>query len=239
MVIIVAAVLALAANLLKPYQDRNIRAEKIQNILASAGITASRAEADSLYQKYIREEIVIDREGNVLSVYRDNRFETGNLRAFEVNLKIELKKLEAFLADPSNPPPVFPLFIFSKDTLKEYIIPVQGKGLWGPIYGNIALKSDMNTIAGANFGHDKETPGLGAEIALAPFQEQFVGKSIFDSGGNFSSIKVVKGGVANSNIDPRHGVDAISGGTITSNGVSDMLLTNLENYVSYFKNIQD
>jgi Na+-transporting NADH:ubiquinone oxidoreductase subunit C len=238
MVIIVAAVLALAANLLKPYQERNIRAEKIQNILASAGIAASRSEADSLYKKYIREEVVIDRQGNVISVYKDDRLQVGNLRAFDLNLKNELKKLDAYLADPNKPLPVFPLFIFTKDSLVEYIIPVQGKGLWGPIYGNIALKSDMNTIAGANFGHDKETPGLGAEIDLPQFEEQFTGKTIFDTDGNFVSIKVIKGGVANSNIDPRHGVDAISGGTITSNGVTDMLQTNLANYIQYFKTIR-
>jgi Na+-transporting NADH:ubiquinone oxidoreductase subunit C len=239
MVIVVAALLAATANLLKPYQDKNIRAEKIQNILAAAGVVTSRAEAEDLYKKYILEEIVIDREGNVLSVFKDSTFQKGNIRAFNVDLKEELKKLEEHQADSSKPAPVFPLFVFSKEGTTEYIVPVLGKGLWGPIYGNIAFKSDMNTIAGANFGHDKETPGLGAEIALPPFQKQFVGKTIFDANGNFTSIKVVKGGVANSNIDPAHGVDAISGGTITSNGVTEMLRTNLENYVQYFKNMQN
>lgn len=239
MVIVVAAVLAAAANLLKPYQERNIKAEKIQNILASAGISVSRAEADSLYRKYIVEELLIDRQGNVLSVYKDNQLVQGNLRAFNVDLRMELKKLERHLANPSEPAPVFPLFVFRNDTTTEYIVPLQGKGLWGPIYGNIAFMSDMNTITGANFGHDKETPGLGAEIALAPFEEQFTGKAIFDKNGRFVSVTVVKGGVANSNIDPDHGVDAISGGTITSNGVSEMLVTNLENYVEYFKSVQN
>lgn len=238
MVIVVAAVLAAAANLLKPYQDRNVRAEKIQNILASAGIETSRSEAEDLYDQYITEEIVINREGNVVSVYKDGQFQTGTFRAFDVDLKVEMKKLEEYLRDPSKPAPVFPLFVFSKNGTTEFIVPVRGKGLWGPIYGNIAFGSDMNTIAGANFGHDKETPGLGAEIALAPFQEQFVGKTIFDESGKFVGVTVVKGGVANSNIDPDHGVDAISGGTITSNGVTDMLAASLENYVKYFKSSQ-
>jgi Na+-transporting NADH:ubiquinone oxidoreductase subunit C len=98
------------------------------------------------------------------------------------------------------------------------------------------LKDDFNTVAGATFSHKAETPGLGAEIDQLFFQEQFIGKKIFDENGNFSSIQVVKGGAkmlpASQQI---HGVDAISGGTITSNGVTDMLRDNLESYVAYFK----
>ena len=115
-----------------------------------------------------------------------------------------------------------------------YIIPLLGKGLWGPVYGNLALAGDFNTVTGATFGHDKETPGLGAEIELDFFENQFIGKKILDENGNFVSIQVVKGGAQMLPADQQiHGVDAISGGTITSNGVSDMLKSNLENYIGY------
>ncbi len=121
-----------------------------------------------------------------------------------------------------------------KNGEKMFIIPLLGKGLWGPVYGNLALAGDFNTVTGATFGHDKETPGLGAEIEQDFFEEQFIGKKILDDNGKFVSIQVVKGGAkmlpANQQI---HGVDAISGGTITSNGVSDMLKSNLENYIGY------
>ncbi len=101
--------------------------------------------------------------------------------------------------------------------------------------GNIAFDSDFNTVAGTSFDHKSETPGLGAEINTKEFQNQFKGKQIFDQNGNFVSVSVVKGGVANSAINPIHGVDAVSGGTITSNGTSEMLKDCIENYVSYIK----
>ena len=117
-----------------------------------------------------------------------------------------------------------------------YIIPLLGKGLWGPVWGNIALKSDFTLVEGVTFGHKSETPGLGAEIDTKEFQKQFIGKRIFNKSGEFTSINVVKGGI---DLLPQnlkiHGVDAISGGTITSNAVADMLNNNLSSYVPYFK----
>ena len=107
--------------------------------------------------------------------------------------------------------------------------------MWGPIWGYIALDGDMNTIHGASFGHKSETPGLGAEIETKAFQQQFVGEKIFDASGDFISVKVVKGGAAPQDL---HGVDAISGGTITSNGVTEMLQRTLGHYVPFFKTKQ-
>ena len=109
---------------------------------------------------------------------------------------------------------------------------MRGVGLWGPIWGNIAFESDFNTIAGATFDHKGETPGLGAEINTSWFEDEFKGKTIFDEQGKFVSVNVVKGGAGE---NAPHAVDAISGGTITSNGVKDMLLTGLDNYVPYIK----
>ena len=107
-----------------------------------------------------------------------------------------------------------------------------GKGLWGPIWGYIALESDKNTVAGASFDHKGETPGLGAEINQGWFQEPFVGKKIFDESGDYQSIRVIKGGAPEGD---KHGVDAISGGTITSNGVTEMLVRTLKIYEPYLK----
>jgi len=108
--------------------------------------------------------------------------------------------------------------------------------LWGPIWGNIALEKDFRTVYGVTFGHKGETPGLGAEIATQAFQDQFEGKTIFDDNYNFTYIKVVKGGVVTMPADQQiHGVDAISGGTITSTAVSDMIKDCLSNYEAYIK----
>ena len=114
---------------------------------------------------------------------------------------------------------------------KLYIVPVHGTGLWGPVWGYVALKSDFNTIYGTTYDHKGETPGLGAEISTPEFSKQFEGKQIFTN-GVFKSVMVVKGGA-----DPAstNEVDAISGGTITSKAVEEMLFKSIEHYLEYFK----
>ena len=129
-----------------------------------------------------------------------------------------------------------PVFKALVDGQSLTILPLQGKGLWGPIWGYVSLKGDYNTVLGSVFDHKGETPGLGAEIALPEFQQQFREKKIFDEKQNFVSIKVVKGGVKGSKIPEIHGVDAISGGTITSNGTSAMIDSCLVLYLPYIKN---
>lgn len=236
MVIVVAAILSSAASFLKPFQEQNVRTEKIMNILSSVKISTEKKDADANYQKYIVEEYTINREGEIVSVFKNGTLEQGDTRAFDIDLKVELKKNADLMAGKSTVEPVFPLFVCRHDGKTFYVIPLRGIGLWGPVWGNIALADDYRTIFGANFDHAGETPGLGAEISTAMFQDQFPGKTIFDERYDFKSIMVVKGGVgvlpASEQI---HGVDAISGGTITSNGVNDMIRDCLENYVPYIK----
>ncbi|MBE6195902.1 MAG: NADH:ubiquinone reductase (Na(+)-transporting) subunit C [Rikenellaceae bacterium] len=110
------------------------------------------------------------------------------------------------------------------------VVPVYGSGLWGPIWGYLALEPDMNTVVGIVLDHSGETPGLGAEIATPKHQAQYVGKTIFE-GEELVAITLRKGGAQN----PAHEVDAISGGTKTSDGVSLMLLNSLNNYLPYLK----
>ena len=231
MVIIVAAVLSSAAMFLQPRQERNMRIAKIQGILAAVNLEATAENAEQLYDQTIRSEIAINQDGEVVSVYQEGILVEGELRPFDVDLKKELynKKM--------GEPFVSALYMADIDGEAVYIVPLRGTGLWGPVYGNIALGPDFNEIVGADFSHDKETPGLGAEIAYKEFSDQFIGKTIFDDAGNFVSVEVVKGGA--STLPPErqiHGVDAVSGGTITSNGVTDMLQNCLENYVEYAKN---
>ena len=114
-----------------------------------------------------------------------------------------------------------------------YIFYVEGPGLWGPIWGYISLESDMDTIFGAVFDHKGETPGLGAEIATPFFYNKFQGKQLFDQSRKFVSVQVVKGGADPSN---RHQVDAISGGTITSKAVEELLYNSLDRYIGFIKN---
>ena len=215
MVIIVSALLSIAYIKLKPYQDRNIELEKKQNILSSVGITVDRDNVEAKYSTYIKSEIVLNNKGEEVE---------GS--AFDVDLGKEIKK------DVNTQ--LLPLFISEVDGATRYIIPLRGKGLWGPIWGFIALEDDLNKVYGAVFDHEKETPGLGAEINTPMFQEPFSGKTIFE-GEVFTPIKVIKGGPKEGDM---HGVDGISGGTITSNGVSDMLSERLNMYLPYFNKMK-
>jgi len=216
MVAVVALLLSFAALQLKPYQDKNIEIEKMQNILSSVRVTSTPQNAQELYKKYISESIVINSKGD----------KVNGLDAFKIELKNEMVKP----VEKRN----LPVFIGSlSNGDKAYIVPLRGKGLWGPIWGYISFNKDFNTIYGAFFDHQGETPGLGAEIKETFFQEEFINKQIFDAGGTFKSIEVVKGGAQPGNPNQ---VDAISGGTITSKGLEDMLKASLSDYTTYFIN---
>jgi Na+-transporting NADH:ubiquinone oxidoreductase subunit C len=218
MVIVIAIMLSVAAIALGPYQARNTRIEKMENILSSVGINSTTSDAEKSFSKYIIRQVVLDSKGEPVN---------GGTAAFDIDLKKELDKAKTGNQDEE----LFPLFVCQKENKKFFIIPVRGKGLWGPIWGFIALEEDMNTIYGVSFGHKSETPGLGAEIEAAKFQEKFKG---LDDQGSFVSVQVVKGNAGSAN---PHGVDAVSGATITSNGVSEMVQRTLGNYIAYFKKI--
>lgn len=219
MVIVIAIMLSTAAIALGPYQARNTRIEKMENILSSVGINGTSEEAESNFSRYISSQVVLDIKGEPVN---------GGTSAFDIDLKKELDKEKTGNKDKE----LFPLFIAKKGNKEYYIIPVRGKGLWGPIWGFIALEEDMNTVYGVSFGHKSETPGLGAEIDTEKFQEKFKGKKILDDEGGFVSVKVLKGSAGSTN---PHGVDAVSGATITSDGVTEMLQRTLSNYIAYFK----
>ena len=212
MVITVAILLSLAATLLQPFQEKNLEIEKKKSMLESIGIPATPADAEKLYDKYIKESFVLNSNGEVVD----------GVNAFTVVLRNEQKKqldqqyLPVFNASPD-------------DGEKVIIIPVEGKGLWGPINGYISLMSDLNTIYGATFDHKSETPGLGAEINTRGFEDMFIGKKLYDD-TKFISVNVIKGG---SKPDDVHGVDAISGGTITSKGLEKMLFDCISKYNDY------
>ncbi|MBZ0243177.1 MAG: NADH:ubiquinone reductase (Na(+)-transporting) subunit C [Bacteroidales bacterium] len=229
MVILVAAILSSAAMLLKPMQERNEAVDKMQSILSAAGIENVTTEnAIELFNSYVTDMIVIDNEGNIVDDFQGEGKQ--NSEAFNLNLKEQLYNKSV------NKSYKLSLYVLEKDGQKINIIPLRGTGLWGPVWGNIALKSDFNTVVGVTFSHKSETPGLGAEIDTPDFQDQFPGKELFDDQGKFVSIDVIKGGVDNFPADiQRHKVDAISGGTITSNGVNDMIKNVLESYVPYIQ----
>lgn len=226
MVTIVAVLLSFVSMQLKPRQQMNIQIERKQDVLRSVGkaekvdqVSDKNTYINEEFGNYITESYVIDYAGDMVEA-----------DAFEVMLELnaEIRKPK----EERN----YPVFIYHDDQgVKKYVVPVRGKGLWGPIWGYIALDSDLNTISGAVFDHKSETPGLGAEINTDWFQEPFAGKTIFNKDGDFVSIQVVKGGADPSSA---HQVDAISGGTITSKALEAMLEDCMEGYVAHFKSIK-
>ncbi|MBO7545253.1 MAG: NADH:ubiquinone reductase (Na(+)-transporting) subunit C [Paludibacteraceae bacterium] len=115
-------------------------------------------------------------------------------------------------------------FYIAKKDGEKYILPVRGAGLWGGIWGYIALNEDKNTIYGTYFDHESETPGLGGEIKTEAFQNQFIGKHLLRD-GKFVGVAIMKAGQTADGMDQ---VDAISGATITSKGVETMILTSIQ-----------
>ena len=215
MVILVAAILSSAAMLLQPLQQKNIEIEQKKKILASIQIDSDASNAETLYDKFIKETYVVNTKGDIVE----------GVDAFKVNMKDELRKPE----EVRN----LPVFIGMLDNgTKEYVLPVRVIGLWGAIFGYVSLNDDFVTIFGTDFDHDSETPGLGAEITTSWFQDQFRGKKIFSTEGKFTSIEVVKGKVDPNSLNQ---VDGISGSTLTSKGLEYMLYDCLSSYEAYLK----
>ncbi len=220
MVFVVASTLAFTASSLKKKQDENVRKEKMQSILKTIGVDTSRDGAEELYNKYIKEELSLDQKGNV-----DN-----SVSAFSIKLIREIKK------------PIseqrFPVFIAETEGNKYYIIPLRGAGLWDAIWGYVALRNDKKTIEGIIFDHKAETAGLGAEITQQWFQDRFKEEKIFNHEGSLVGINVSKTNNDPKNLDKNdHEVDAISGATITGDGVSNMILERIGHYLPYFNKL--
>lgn len=218
-VVIVGTALAFTSMSLRPRQQENIAADKMKQILASVHVVPAPGEVKADYERYIVDSYVVDAAGDCL-------YDSHN--AFDVDVAKEVK-------EPAGRR-VLPVFVARMaDGALKYILPVYGAGLWGPIWGYVALDSDGSTIFGAFFSHQGETPGLGAEITKPAFTDQFEGKNLFP-GGHFFPVEVVKTGQ-----QPTPGadyVDAISGGTVTSKGVGAMLDNCLRPYQPFLNTLR-
>lgn len=215
--VITAVILAVTSEGLKPAQEANIALDTKKNILRSVRIDSDkRATIENTYNSQVQ-ELVLNGAGEELK----------DVKAKSVRLKDQVNK-------PAKDR-LLPVYIFTDDAGKKYyIVPTYGVGLWGPIWGYLALEDDFNTVYGAFFDHKGETPGLGAEIAEKPFQERFKGKKIMSEDDKFVSVRIVKP-TDKFTLGDEHRVDGISGGTITSRGTDKMLLNCIEPYLVYFE----
>ena len=202
-VVAVGAILALAAMVLKPLQQHNADADKMKQILASVHITPAEDSVIEDFGRYITAQYVVDVQGRVIG--RD---------AFGVDVAAQTKITDA----AQRRLPIYKCTLSGGET--KYIIPAYGAGLWGPIWGYIALDDDKNTVFGAYFSHQSETAGLGARITEESFQKEFIGKKLFADGESTVMLSVVK---KKEPSKETFQCDAISGATLTSNGVTEMI----------------
>ena len=231
MVMVVGALLAYFASALKATIDENKRIEKQQNILYAMGINenegnkvafVNKKEVGSVFGQYIKQQFYI--QGSEI-VEDTNAY------------LIDLKKEDA-LAKKDDYQRRLPLFIGEKDGQTFYIAPVRGKGLWDAIWGYVAMDDNM-VVQGAFFDHKGETPGLGSNIKERFFMDDFEGEHLLDENGSFVGINVAKGNADPRNEDKKDNeVDAIAGATITGDGVSAMLKSDLKLYLPYFNNLK-
>lgn len=213
-VVIVAFLLAFVSQTLKPMQDANVALDKKKQILNSLNIRdLNDAQADAKYKEVVVADRVIDEKGKVLL--------PGTTGGENAGFKLDSKDYkEGKLA----------LYICRVNGETKYVIPVYGMGLWGPISGYIALNADKSTVYGVYFNHESETAGLGAEIKdNKAWQEKFQGKKLFKNGDD----KAIALSVEKKVEDPTTQVDAVTGATLTSNGVRDMLHEALGKYLVF------
>ena len=224
--LVASLLLALASTQLKELQEFNVELDKKKNILKCIGKDLALMNADAIIKEYKSNisNIILNSNGDITAnIASENLESVPNKSTGEV--KYFLNKIEYLPAYKSSNPEAF-------------IIPISGKGLWSTLFGYFALEMDLNTVIGITFYKHGETPGLGGEVEKEWFQNNFVGKKIFNQTGKLVSIKVVKGKVNDvySGEALNHGVDGISGATITSRGVSYFLKRDLLKYEQYLKN---
>ncbi len=229
LVVVVAAVLSFVSLTLKPLQQKNVEIEKMGAILQSVNQFQIDANIDyntaveNQYNNIIKESFLVDVNGEKVSTDSKETFDALVNIASVFAQPAEARKMPVFVSQTT-------------DGKKNYIFPVNGTGLWGPIWGYIAIADDFNTVSGVVFDHASETPGLGAEIATPLFENQFIDKHLFKD-GEFVGIDVLKGAGSSKGND--NAVDAISGGTITSYAVKDMLFDCLNNgYKAFVTNMK-
>lgn len=208
-VVLVAAILAFVSQKLGPMQAANQKAETISQILTAAQFEdfgSTNAEKIDFYKKNISEVVLVNADGQKVGELdcKDAKiYSVAELKAQNYNVKDEAKSGDLKI----------PMYRFSNGIT---VVPIYGAGLWGPIWGYIAVESDLATVAGAYFDHESETPGLGGKIKDDPsFRAQFAGKKIDFS--DDAPLSIIKGGVP---AGKKNAVDAITGATMTSKGLS-------------------
>ncbi len=216
-VIIVAFLLAFISKALEPQSMANVRIDKKSQILAALNIRdIDKSEVEKTYNEVIVADKIIKSDGTVVSEG------TGKDKD---GFAVEDKNISA-----DN----LPLYVCNVNGETKYVMPMTGKGLWDAIWGYVAVNADKTTICGAYFSHKGETAGLGAIITeYEKFQKQFEGKQMLNADKSAIAISVVKKGKFVDGLTDESRCDAITGATLTSDGVNNMLHDCLSRYMTF------
>ena len=214
-VIVVAFLLAFVSSALRSKQEVNVALDKKKQILAALNIRdINDSEVDERYKQIVLADNIIDEHNQMVK----QGTQGGQQAGFTLNSSDYKAGRLA-------------LYICQVDGQRKYVIPVYGMGLWGPISGYISINDDRNTIYGAYFNHESETAGLGAEIKDSrEWQQQFAGKQLTKAGVQGIALAVVKKSEVK---DATVQCDAVTGATLTSDGVSLMLQECLGKYIEF------
>ncbi len=241
--VVCALLLAVTADLLRDRIKRNERLEVQRKILGSFGLVEDDMQAKEIEEVFEnRLEIrLVNVEGKTFDI--EGRPDVAKLEPWKA-MSQALATFTLTKDDTEMKEVRLPVYCLKGDdgSIKAYSIPLWGKGLWGPIYGYLALDSNATDVRGITFSAPKETPGLGAEIENQKFREQWEGKEIFGEDGDLTPITVVKG-VAEEKLAGKpdlldHHVDGISGATLTCKGVNAMMETTLGYYKPYLNKLK-
>ncbi|MCC7397027.1 MAG: NADH:ubiquinone reductase (Na(+)-transporting) subunit C [Planctomycetes bacterium] len=237
--VVISTMLALTANALKPAQEAAKELDRQKNMLIAAGFVApdelkSAAELRQIFEQRVREAVVDTVDGRVVEgkTAKDlaelNKKAVADAKASGGDLKVAAARYRAFAvgAGADGKP----------DT---YILPISGKGLWSTIKGYMALEGDFNHVRGVTFYEHGETPGLGGECENPAWCAQWKGKTILDEQGHLVAVGVKKG-----KVDPAvaaekaHKVDGLSGSTLTSNGITRFVKSDLDAFAKYLTSLR-
>ncbi|MDP5210322.1 Na(+)-translocating NADH-quinone reductase subunit C [Microbulbifer sp. 2205BS26-8] len=223
MCLVCSVVVSTAAVLLKPAQQANAELDMRRNVLLAGGLLknshASRAEVEKAFADVQVRYVDLD-----TGKFTDQAPAGGSGRAAakvaSASERLPADEDTAKIIRRENIKEVY--LVEKAGRLDKVILPVRGYGLWGTLYGFLALQSDLDTVAGLGFYEHKETPGLGGEVDNPNWKALWVGKKVFDSQGNVD-IQVIKGQVNPNSPDAVHEVDGLSGATLTSRGVDNLV----------------
>ncbi len=225
--LVCSILVASAAVALKPKQQENMKLDKIKNILAASGMEVKNGDFKSAYNKYFKSAIIEINTGEILpeekydAILNVNSFDIASLASNpKYGMNIPANK---DLADIKKMPKYMLIYKVVKDgEVDQFIFPMYGKGLWSTMYGFLALDKDLKTVRGLTFYQHGETPGLGGEIDNQRWKESWKGKTAFND-QNEIVIQVIKSIVDPSDPEKNSKIDGLSGATITTRGVDDLV----------------